>query len=477
MYIIASVVILFAAMVLLPVLASTLHYKRNKSDVLFINQDKTRDPRYFGKSFAALIGKNLNTAAGGKITLSREENYVTGSQVDYSGEKVETLVIANEAFKSPQKTVFEKEIYGSQNVEIGAGSDVRAVYSTENIILENDTSVVRWVDAEGTVAAYDNCDLGISITSNSRLSIGKNCQFQRIFAPEICLGQYPEALGEPVVGVGKGYYPIGVRDVEERHIKYVNKEMANDEGFVDSTIISSKNITVTEGIKVRGDLRSHKGVRLCAGSMVTGNVFAETDIMLEKGAAVFGNIFSQGNVYLSEGATVGKKGAISSIIVRDKMEVEPGVFVYGYVSCEKGGMVLSMGKDAYAGAYTYLEPLPVVKILTFETLAEYEDVDLQGFRFHTEIEEVIIPEGATSIPESMFFACTSLKKVTIPASVEEIGAYAFAGCTELSDLNIAPNNKLRQMGVECFRDCENLPNSQIPVVPILNPKRGVVIVR
>lgn len=453
----------FIILLLLPILFSGLYYKKRKGEVLFINQDKVRDPRYFGKAFAALVEKNMETAKDGKIRLSKEEPYIDGNAKKDYPDVVEQLVICRGAeFHPPQNKEFSKEIYSEANAFISENNVLRALYSREDIILGNSTEIIRWVDTEGTLAVYDECDLGISATSQTRMSIGKNCKFRRLFAPQICLGQYPGKISDPAEGKDKRIYRLAVQTDREKNVRYINKEMVNDDGVVDFSVLSWKNVSVTERIIVKGDLRSHKGVRLCEGAIVVGNIFAEKDIILEKDACVLGNVFSQGNIHMAQGAAVGKQGTVSSVIARGSITAEPGSFVFGYMSCEKQGEVLGKKNVESEDVVSYLEKIPPVKTLCFKDLEDYEGVDQQGFRLHKDLKKVIIPDGAKYIPPSMFFGCTSLKKVRIPKSIEEIGDFAFADCEKLKTISIVENKQLKRIGISAFENCKSLETIEFP---------------
>ena len=73
-----------------------IYYRMNKGDILNINQDRIRDPRYFGKSFAKLIEKNLDSTDTNEIKLSKKEKYIDVDSNPVLGEEVDNLIVAKE---------------------------------------------------------------------------------------------------------------------------------------------------------------------------------------------------------------------------------------------------------------------------------------------------------------------------------------------------------------------------------------------
>lgn len=452
----------FIILLTLPIVVGNQYYKKRQDEVLYINQNRIRDGRYFGKSFSSMIRENLSKIEGNQIHLSKKEEFIDGD-IEEINNTVDNLVIAREKeFKAVKGTKFRKEIYGGENIYIEDDVTLRGVYSEKDMIIGKGTKIMRWIDAEGTIAIYDDCDLGISASSGSRISIGQNCEFQRIYAPEIYMGQYPKQILDPTEGKDSRIYRLPVQTAKEKNIRYISNEMINEEGIVDYSILSWKNISVTENIIVKGDIRSSKGVRLFDGAIVVGNVFAEKDIILGRNACVLGNVFSQEDVYLEEGAVVGKKGSISSIIARGKVTVEVGTFVFGHINSGKGGKIISSNAKEMPGVYNYLEKGEKQKILQFKDLEDYEGVDQQGYRLHKDLEEVIIPEGAKKIQKSMFYKCESLKKVYIPDSIEVIEDFAFGDCKELTEISLRNKDNLKKIGVSAFENCKSLKEIEIP---------------
>ena len=72
----------------------------------------------------------------------------------------------------------------------------------------------------------------------------------------------------------------------------------------------------------------------------------------------------------------------------------------------------------------------------------------------TEITELIIPNGVTSIGGGAFYDCTGLTSVTIPNSVTSIGKSAFAYCSGLTSVTIP--NSVTSIGEGAFRGCSGL---------------------
>jgi hypothetical protein len=58
------------------------------------------------------------------------------------------------------------------------------------------------------------------------------------------------------------------------------------------------------------------------------------------------------------------------------------------------------------------------------------------FKGNEELEEVIIPEGITSIGYAAFKGCTNLTSITIPEGVQYIGYEAFSNCSNITEINL-----------------------------------------
>ena len=78
----------------------------------------------------------------------------------------------------------------------------------------------------------------------------------------------------------------------------------------------------------------------------------------------------------------------------------------------------------------------------------------------TEITNLAIPNGVTSIGNDAFWDCSGLTSVTIPNSVTRIGHYAFNRCSGLTSVTIP--NSVTSIGDYAFNLCSGLTSVTIP---------------
>ncbi|MDD3138413.1 MAG: leucine-rich repeat protein [Lachnospiraceae bacterium] len=465
----------FAVLLLGPLVGAALYYKTHKGEILHINQNRVRDARYFSKSFSSFIENNLKDVSGNIIKLSKEETFINGKNQKKYASVVEQMIICQKVdfYQPTDVKEFQKEIYCDRNIVLKDGQlELRAAFAKGKMLVGNGVIVGRWIDSTEPMTIYDNCDLGHSASSGTRMSIGENCSFKRLYAPEIRLGQYPWSKGDARDGKDQRIFALPIRYEKEYNIKYISKEMINKEGIVEFSVLSWRNVIVTENVIVQGDVRSHMGVKLSDGAVICGNVFAERDVILGRNACVLGNIFSQGSIHLEEGAAVGQKNRICSMIARNKITFEKNTYMFGYVSCENKGYIVPKTKSDQDKLQNndkikpqdmcFLEKEKVIKELDFKDLCEYEHIDQQGFRFQNNWEKVIIPDGATKVPRSMFYHCVNLVEVVLPKSMKIIEDFAFAECKELSNLCGFEIMEIDSIGVSAFENCISLKSIMIP---------------
>lgn len=459
------IAIIFIALLTIPLIGAYMYYLRNDGMLININQDKSRDPRYFGKSFASLVEANLDKIEKGIITLSKPEEVLKLDKSRDYGKIVEPLVIGKGInVYLPDVNVFNKEIYGEKNVVLAGhkGLTLRAGYSKKNMIIGKNTKILRWIDANETLAIYDNCDLGMSASSRLRMSVGNNCKFRRLYAPEIRLGSYPSDVTLAADSKNPIIYTLPVIEEKKYGVKYVTKEMCDDRNICPYTIVSDFDVIVSKNLIVQGDIRSNQKVRLMENAVVCGSVFAEDDIYIDENATILGSVFSQESIIFKKGATVGQSKRISSVVARGKIHFEENCFVFGYISSERYGFIESSKK---LNPKPKIEILPRAKKITsleFNNLEEYENINHEGYRFNQDLLEVSINVNTSKVFQSLFYACKNLESVNLPSSLESLNAYSFCDCESLKNISLGDKLNLKAIKTSVFENCTSLKEVEIP---------------
>ncbi len=67
----------------------------------------------------------------------------------------------------------------------------------------------------------------------------------------------------------------------------------------------------------------------------------------------------------------------------------------------------------------------------------YISLDGTTVVFCNDAEEIVIPNGVTTIMQGAFYQCTSLTSLVITASVDSVSAYAFSNCTNLTSVTFS----------------------------------------
>ena len=98
------------------------------------------------------------------------------------------------------------------------------------------------------------------------------------------------------------------------------------------------------------------------------------------------------------------------------------------------------------------------KTLTFSgtaSIPSYNDPDERPWKdYVSEVENIVIEDGVTSIGHNAFYDCKNLSSVTIPSSVTSIGMSAFRSCTGLTSVTIP--SSVTSIGHYAFYHCESL---------------------
>lgn len=109
------------------------------------------------------------------------------------------------------------------------------------------------------------------------------------------------------------------------------------------------------------------------------------------------------------------------------------------------------------GGYAFLNCSNLTNIILSDSLTNIGEYSFYGC---SSLKNMVIPDSVTSIGEAAFHGCSSLMSIIIPDKITCIEKSTFYDCTNLTNVTIP--GKVTNIGDFAFRFCSNLTNITIP---------------
>lgn len=332
--------LLFLIMIIYPFWPGYKELKRGQdNDNLYIKKDYVKDPRYFGLSFRNLLepflGQISELSAGQtlEIDLSKKELIILGQIEKQQAFAEDKITIFPEDTILLPKSTFLKEVYALKKLEAGEMCELRAVAIDDDGYLHQGVKIIRWIDTQGSLVVENDCDLGISASSETKLMLkGKNCIFKRLFAPIIEIGLAEEFVND--------YGSIELQKYPEYNdVDYDIEKIKENSVFV-KNIVTHKKFVVHSSATIIGSVKAYKDMCLEENAKIFGNVFCERDLVIGNGCRITGTVFVQGCLKVGNNVVLGEKGKIKSVIVRKNIVFGTGIVIHGFVLTEGVGKTI-----------------------------------------------------------------------------------------------------------------------------------------
>ncbi len=98
-------------------------------------------------------------------------------------------------------------------------------------------------------------------------------------------------------------------------------------------------------------------------------------------------------------------------------------------------------------------------LTTYKVLDGTHEISEKAFK-DSIIEEVVLPDTITSIGNSVFSGCKSLRNINLPLSIREIGYDAFYDCASLKAIWLP--ECIDEIRIDTFKGCRSLEKVYIP---------------
>jgi predicted acyltransferase (DUF342 family) len=306
MYLLLSIA-LFVLVLALPALPALREIRRPRDDGrLHIAEAYIRDPRWFGRSYREKLAPFVAAARGDDsvdegiqlrtLEPTRWEPVVAIPPL----ERVHGITIGDRIHVGHAAGI--RDAYALAALTCDRDVVARTLTSDGDLFIGDGVTVLRWIDADGTIEVGAGTSLGVSASAVATVA-GAMTLLELDATPgarQLGPGAAPDA--EPLVVFG----PLRI----------------------------AAGTNIPGAVKVHGALTVEPGVR------IAGTVIARGDITFAADVVVGGHVFSEANVHVGPRCRIGVSGGIKTLYAAGSLSLAGDVEVTGWVVAENRGRTL-----------------------------------------------------------------------------------------------------------------------------------------
>jgi hypothetical protein len=231
-------------------------------------------------------------------------------------EGVDAVMLSQPAL-IPAGRVVEADVYTETSLNLGEGSALRAARGATDIVLGENSAVLRWLHAEGTIRLRSGSTAYGRLSAGQSIRLEPGCGFQHMHAPQI-------------LTLDSDHYDSHQGDCDQGDTRFVSSKAHVCQTQEDAGEVSQPAPDVGDAFtSSRKRLRIQGDFVLRAGETLNANVIATGTLHLGPGARLLGTAKSYKDTVIEEDACVH-----GGIICGGTVSLGPRSFVAGPVLAE-----------------------------------------------------------------------------------------------------------------------------------------------
>jgi hypothetical protein len=266
--------------------------------------------------------------------------------MEMSGEPSESVIVSCGKLRLPSENEYFLELYASESVEGGEDNIYRAILADDAVDLGSRSTVLRWVHADSAVNANEGSELWGRVSAGERITLNRECRFERLSAPAIAFGEpmqleMPPPEGEPLE---PGDIPHVIDEDAGRWLVKGKLKVPGNRR-VETNLVSTGEGHIGDGTHIAGSIKSHKDLHLGRCVVVEGSVVSGCNIHLAEGCRIKGPVLAEKTVFIERGCVLGSPDKPTTVSAR-RAEVALGTAAHGtFWAHEQGRLTDEVGKE------------------------------------------------------------------------------------------------------------------------------------
>ncbi len=229
---------------------------------------------------------------------------------------------------------FADYIYAKANL-IAAGRNVfRAILCDKDVHLGENSKVLGWVHATGSVALGNGSAACGRLSAGERVQLGSACSFERVHAPEVAILGGAEATAPDATHAAEGSILERVTDRIVVHKDFVLQPA----GFLRCNVVAGRRIYLADHSRVIGNLKSNAAMHLESSVRIDGSLVSASDLRIGTRCLVLGPILAEGELLIESGTQIGAPEHPTTVRA-PRIRIAGGVSIHGSLWAYEQGQV------------------------------------------------------------------------------------------------------------------------------------------
>lgn len=252
-----------------------------------------------------------------------------------------SAVMLSEAALIPPGYVVEADVYTGIGLDLGERAALRAALCEGDIILGENSAVLRWLHADGSIF------LRRGSTAYGRLSAGRSirlepeCGFERMSAPQITTVDTDQRDDSPAHPDARELQPADVCDLfasSRPRLRIQGNFVLPAGETLNANVIATGELQLGAGARLFGSAKSYKDTVVDEDACVHGSLVSGGAMHLGPRCFVAGPLMAESGVLIARGSRVGGPDALTTIS-SGGIQIAAGCHLHGTVWARVRGSI------------------------------------------------------------------------------------------------------------------------------------------
>jgi hypothetical protein len=247
-------------------------------------------------------------------------------------------VMLSEAALIPSGYVVEADVFTGIGLDLGERAALRAALCEGDIILGENSAVLRWLHADGSIFLRRGSTAYGRLSAGRSLRLEPGCGFQRMYAPQITTidSDHPGDMS-----LDGELEPADVSDMfasSRPRLRIQGNFVLPAGEILNANVIATGEIHIGSGARLLGSVKSYKNTVLKEDACVHGSIVSGGTMRLGPRSFVAGPLMAEGDVLIARGSRVGRPNALTTVS-SSGVQIAAGCQLHGTVWARVRGNV------------------------------------------------------------------------------------------------------------------------------------------